>query len=334
MLLFRKILVVFAALVCSAISALAAPNASQLLASGHVDQAIITLQSRTAASPNDAQAFNLLCRAHMTLGNWDAGIADCQKAVALEPKNSEYHLWLGRVYGEKAEHTNFLAAAGLAKRVHKEFEIAVELNPKNLEARADLAEFYVEAPGIVGGGRDKAEVQARELEALDPPQGHLVRAQIAEKQNDLGTSESEYTAAVQSSGGRPGAWLSLAKFYDRHERTDQMRDALEHAITGPQSQHVLMAAADVLVRRKHDLPVAITLLQRYLGGEMAEDGPAFKAHYMLGTLLEETGDRAGAAEQYRAALELAASFVPAQNALQRLSHQAGLSKTLLVAGNE
>jgi cytochrome c-type biogenesis protein CcmH/NrfG len=334
MLLFRKSLVVLAALVCAGIPAGAAPNASQLLASGHVDQAITTLEIRTATFPNDAQAFNLLCRAQMSLGNLDAGIADCQKAVALEPGNSEYHLWLGRVYGEKADHTNFFAAAGLAKKVHKEFEVAVELNPGNLEARADLAEFYVEAPGIVGGGRDKAEIQARELGALNPSQGHLVSAQIAEKQDDLGTAENEYTAAVQSSGGMPGTWLSLAKFYDRRGRTDEMRNALDRATMAPQSQRVLMGAAETLIHRKHDLPVAIALLRRYLDGEMVEDGPAFKAHYLLGTLLEETGDHAGAAEQYRAALALASGFAPAQNALRRLTHQAGVSKTLLVAGDE
>lgn len=334
MLLFRELLLVLAGLISFAIAADAAPNPGQLLASGHVDQAISALENRVATSPSDAQAFNLLCRARMTLGDWDAGIADCQRAVALEPKNSQYHLWLGRVYGEKADHSNFLAAAGLAKKVHKEFEIAVELNPNNLEARADLAEFYVEAPGIVGGGRDKAEVQARELGALDPSQGHLVRAQIAEKQNDLGTAEDEYTAAVQSSGGLPGAWLNLAKFYDRRGRPDRMQSALHQATSGPQSQHVLMGAAEVLIHRKHDLPVAVGLLRRYLGGEMVEDGPAFKAHYLLGTLLEETGDRAGAAEQYQAALALAASFAPAQNGLRRLTHQAGLSKTLLVAGSE
>src|SRR5579871_5979464 len=169
MALLRKFIFAVAALTLT-IAANAAPNPSQLLASGHVDLAIGALENRTAASPNDAQAFNLLCRAHMVLGNWDAAIASCQKAVSIEPGNSDFHLWLGRVYGEKASHSNFFSAAGWAKKVHKEFETAVALNPSNLDARADLAEFYVEAPGIVGGGQDKAEVQARELGAINPAQ--------------------------------------------------------------------------------------------------------------------------------------------------------------------
>ncbi len=75
---------------------------------------------------------------------------------------------MGRSYGEKAEHSGLLAAVKLAKRVREEFETAVRLDPNNVEARADLAEFYMEAPAIMGGGRDKAEAQAQQLAIADP----------------------------------------------------------------------------------------------------------------------------------------------------------------------
>ena len=61
-------------------------------------------------------------------------------------KNSLYELWLGRIYGEKASRVGFLSAAGLAKKVRTSFERAVQLDPKNWEARVDLAEFYLQAP--------------------------------------------------------------------------------------------------------------------------------------------------------------------------------------------
>src|SRR3954447_20505464 len=124
-------------------------TAPSLIADGRVDEAIASLHGQISASPNDAMAHNLLCRAYFSLGDWDRGVSDCEKAVTLAPDNSQFHLWLGRIYGEKADKASFLTAAGLARRVAREFEAAVHLNPRNVDARTDLAEFYLEAPGIV-----------------------------------------------------------------------------------------------------------------------------------------------------------------------------------------
>jgi len=49
--------------------------------------------------------------------------------------------------------SSFFSAAGLAKKVRASFERAVELDGSNVQARSDLAEFYMEAPGVMGGGR-------------------------------------------------------------------------------------------------------------------------------------------------------------------------------------
>ena len=102
--------------------------------------------------PTDGELSNLLCRAYYAIEEWDQAESSCRKAADLSPENSDFHLWLGRVYGEKADRTNFLAAASLAVKVRSEFERAVQLDPKNLDARLDLSEFYIEAPAIMGGG--------------------------------------------------------------------------------------------------------------------------------------------------------------------------------------
>ena len=154
-----------------------------LLAAGRVDQAMQILEQQLRTAPT-AEAYNLLCRAHFELDNWDAGIPACEKAVALAPDNGLYHLWLGRIYGEKADRSGFLKAAGLAGKVRSEFERAVELSPKSWEARTDLAEFYLEAPGIVGGGKDKARAQAELLVPLNPSMAHWVRGRIAEREKN------------------------------------------------------------------------------------------------------------------------------------------------------
>ena len=116
-------------------------SAADLLNAGRADEAILVLGSRIKAKPQDAEAHNLLARTYYALGRWDDAVAEGERAVALDPNNSAYHMWLGRMYGEKADHSSFVTAAGLAKKIRSEFERAVELDAANLDARSDLAEF-------------------------------------------------------------------------------------------------------------------------------------------------------------------------------------------------
>ena len=74
-----------------------------------------------------------------------------------------------------------------------------------------------------------------------------------------------------------------------------------------------------MLRTNRDYPLAIRLVRRYLASGPVEEWPAFKAHYLLGELLEKQGERDAAAEQYRAALAMAHTFAPAQEGLQRLA---------------
>jgi len=299
----------------------AATSPRELLASGRVDEAIRTLEEQVSGAAPDAESYNLLCRAYFTLSDWDQGISACEKAVSLDPVNAQYHLWLGRLYGEKADHSRFLTAAGLAKKVRSEFETAVRLNPNSTEARTDLAEFYMEAPSIMGGGRDKAEAQAQELASLDPVKAGWVKGRLAEKNKDLISAENEYRAAIKASHGAARAWLNLASFYRQTGRLDQMEDAVRHATSAPMNQpEVLMECASMLLRSHRDLPQATQLLRRYLSSTpTVEAAPAFKAHYLLGTALEQQGDKPAAAQEYRASLYLAKSFTLAQTALDRLN---------------
>jgi len=298
-----------------------AESAEDMLSAGRVDETITTLQQNITKNPGDGVSQNLLCRAYLTLGNWDRGIAACEKAVAIDPNNSQFHLWLGRIYGEKADHVSWFTAAGLAGKVRNEFETAVKLSPNDAIARTDLAEFYLEAPGIVGGGKDKADAQAEALMKLDPSRAHWVRGRIAEKKKDFDTAEKEYKASVEASHGSAQSWLNLALFYRKVNRYDDMQAAINRA-SAAETAHseVLVDAAETLIRAGRNDAQAMDMLRRYLASNSTvEQAPAFKAHYLLGTLLERQGDPQAAAEQYRAALAMANEFSVARAALNRVS---------------
>jgi len=298
----------------------AADSPSDLLAAGRVDDAISTLSVKLDSAPNDAASYNLLCRAYFAVSNWDRAISACEKAIALQPNNSEYHLWLGRTYGEKADSSNFFTAAGLAKKVRNEFERAVQLDPNNVAARVDLAEFYLEAPGIVGGGQDKARVQADAVARLNPSKAHWIQGRLAEKNKDAATAEREYRAAIEASHGGGNAWLNLGLFYRKAGRFDEMQEALKKATAAPPDQpEVLVDAASTLLRANRDLPFATQLVRRYLSSNTVEQAPPFKAHYLLGNILEKQGDREGAAKEYQIALAMAKDFGRAREALNRIN---------------
>jgi Tfp pilus assembly protein PilF len=317
---YSKVLLVLLLLVAAS-TASWADSAKDMLAAGRIDEAITELNGRMPSATADAESSNLLCRAYFALEDWDRAESSCRKAVVLDPDNGRYHLWLGRVYGEKADRSNFLAAAGLAGKVRSEFERAVQLNPNDVDARLDLAEFYLEAPGIVGGGEDKAREQARYVATLNPAREHWVYARIAEKKKDTVTAEREYHQYIDLSNGDAEAWLNLALFLRRQKRLDDMEQALVKLNQSPMPKPgVLVEAAEMLYRTGRRYPFAAELLQRYLASGPVEAAPAFKARYLLGLLLEKQGDKQGAAQEYRASLSLARNFGMAQQALNRVAH--------------
>jgi tetratricopeptide (TPR) repeat protein len=301
--------------------ALTAATPRQLLASGHVDEAIQVLQQQTSHSPTNAESYNLLCRAYFMIDEWDRGIAACERARSLDPTQSTYDLWLGRIYGEKADHAGFFSAAGLAKKVRSSFERAVELDPRNWEARTDLAEFYLEAPSIVGGGKDKARAQAEALIPLNPGMSHWVLGRIAEKNKDFAAAEREYREEIATSHEGARGWLDLAIFFRHTSRLDEMEQALRRLESAPLDRaESLMDAGGMLLRTGRDFSFAIRLLRRYLSDGPVEEGPAFKAHDLLGQLLAKQGNGPAAAEEFRAALALFHNYARAQEGLKQVTH--------------
>jgi tetratricopeptide (TPR) repeat protein len=280
------------------------------LTQGRADQGLQALGQVLAQDPQNAEAHNLRCRIFMQEQRWSDAIKSCQSAVRLMPDNSNYHLWLARAIGEKADRVSFITAFRMAKQIHQEFETAARLDPHNANALSDLGEFYVDAPGIVGGGMDKADPVAQQLEAFAPDRAHYLRARIAEGQKDYARAEEEYKAAIEHSKDPADAWMDLASFYRKRQRWDDMIQAV-HKGAALDTPHGVASAdgASVLIRAGRDLPFARQLLEQYLASSnKSEDAPAFQTHVQLGKLLTSLGDASGAQQQFAASVELAKDY--------------------------
>jgi tetratricopeptide (TPR) repeat protein len=287
----------------------------QMLASGSIDNAIKTLSGK-----NDAASLNLLSRADYAIEQWDNAVKNGERAVSASPDNALYHLWLGREYGEKASAANPLSAASLARKAKSEFEQAVKLDPANVQAHADLAEYYTEAPSIMGGGTDKARDQATQVAKYDPATSHWILAIISEKDKRYPDAENELRRAIEVAQNPAQYWMNLASFFRRRSRLDDMQSAITQALAQPnKSAEVYYNAASELLQSGRDFLNAVQYLKTYLSSNaMVEDAPAFRAHYLLGQVYEKMDNKTGAATEYKASLALASGFAPADKALGRL----------------
>jgi tetratricopeptide (TPR) repeat protein len=310
-----KSVLIFGLFFALVVAATADPEVSQLLSSGHMNEAVSVLSTR-----EDAESLNQLSRAYFAMGQWDTAAKYGERAVNLDPGNATYHLWLGREYGRKAADARPLAAAGLARKAKSEFERAVQLDPTNVQARADLAEYYTEAPAILGGGLDKARDQAAPMQKHHPGTAHLVLARVADKARQYSEAESQFHAAIQTARNRADMWLQLASYYREHGRLDDMQSAVLSAMAVPNKPaETYFDAGNMLYRAGRDFSAAVQYLQSYLSSDgLVESAPAFRAHYLIGQLNERMGQHQAAAAEYTASLALASGFAPAKTALNRI----------------
>lgn len=307
-----------AAAACAAQSGNAAlAQAGAALQNGEADKALVLLQPLTASGSAQAEAHNLTCRVLLNLEQWDRAAGECERAVSLDKQNAEFHLWLGRALGERADRTSFMSAYSLGKRVHAEFEEAVRLSPKNAEALADLGEFNYSAPGVVGGGRDKAESVAAQLDHVDPARAAELRGHIHESAKDFDAAERDFKQAVAASQHPAFQWSTLASFYRRRERWNDLDAVVKNCLAAAQRDKTagvaLYNAASVLTRANRNPQLAVQLIESYLNGpRKTEEAPAFVAHTRLAKLKAQLGDRNAAQHERDAALTLAHDYKPAR----------------------
>ncbi len=254
----------------------------------------------------------------------DQAIEYFQQASDLQPQNSKYHLWLGRAYGVKAIEANIFKKAILAGRVKDEMEKAVALDPENLEARKDLLRFYSMAPGVMGGGEDKALNQANEIKKRDEVEGCLALGQIYLMKKDYTKAEQVFLAGIQKNNQQERLYSMLALTYQRQNQNSKAFETLEKLlairpdyINGYAQMGLLVSSTGERFER------GISCLQKYssLYSHNPEEGqyPPSWVHYRLGVIYEKQGKIEPAKEAYHFALKNDADYKPAKKALKRLN---------------
>lgn len=229
---------------------------------------------QTLGKLNDPAALELIGKSYFMMAEYKKAQEAFEKAVAAQPDNSVYHHWLGKAYGRRAETSNPFSAPILASKARQSFEKAVALDARNGEAVNDLFSYYMEAPGFLGGGIDKAEALAPKIKANDPVEYHYAMAQIAEKRKDIRTAEHHFRQAFAMAPRSVGRAIDLAKFLASQGR-QQESDAIftQAAKVNPDSPRLMFERAHAYVNAKKNLDEAKALLERYLKSPLTPDDP-------------------------------------------------------------
>jgi tetratricopeptide (TPR) repeat protein len=284
-------------------------------------KAITELQAAAAKEPQNGEIQLLLTKSYLELQERDAAISSAEKAVTIDPKSSVYHEWLGRAYGEKADHSSMFTAPGLARKTHREFEIAVQLDEKNFSARQALIEFDCAAPGLVGGGEEKAKPEIEKLQSMDTSEWHYALGNCRRQKKDFADADAEFKQALESHPKSIELIYDIGDYAVRRSQADRLIQVAElGAQAAPLDPRGMFYRAVGLILRNEKLEQAERFLREYLKKAPKRSGyPRFAiAHEWLGRLYENQGERESAVQEYQAALQLEPKNKSARESLRRV----------------
>ena len=325
---FTSIRLIFLMLLTVAVRAQESPlekapleKAKAAFQKGEYAQAIEILKGTAASELNNADIFVLLARSYLELNQYDPAVNSAEKAVAINPKNSEYHRWLGEAYGAKADHASMMSAYSLARKTQKEFAAAVELDAHNFDAQQDLIEYDCTAPGMVGGGEEKAQPLIEKLMAMDAAEGHYATGICRAQKKNYEAADAEFAKALESKPKTAKRVYDIGDYYLQRKNAEKLLVVAgageELAPHDPRGKFY----RGVALTLQNDKPAeAEKLLREYLElAPMNSEYPRpWVAHYWLGRLQENRKNPAGARGEYQAALKLNGKYKPAQEALKQL----------------
>jgi len=328
-----KLLVCLIALVLSA-SAVVAKNglnaneamdaALRAYTVGDYTKAVQILESASAADPKNPEIHLLLAKTFYEMEERDRAIASAEKAVALEPNKSVYHEWLGRTYGEKADHASWFSALSLAKKARKEFATAVELDEHNFRAMQSLIEFDCSAPGIAGGGDDKAATEIAKIASLDAAEGHYARGNCRRQKKDFAEADAEFTKALDSNPKSLDMVYDIGDYAMKRDQADRLVAVVRtgEKIDAKDPRGAFYTAVARILRGEQ-LENAESAIRNYLKAAPRRDSypsPAI-GHYWLGRLAERENKKDAAIVEYENALRLEPKNRYANESLKRIKKQ-------------
>ena len=282
-------------------------------------EAEAALKKLAAAEPANAEIQFSLGELARQRGDLDLATKNLERATQLAPQNADYQCTLGDVYAEAAQKAGILSKFGLAKKCLAAFQRAAELDPASLRAHQSLFEYYRQAPGLAGGGTDKAEAEAAILVKLNPIRGHtaFVTLYVADKKYELARPHAAELKKLDPNLGRQ-VTASLLVAEQKFDAAFAEFDTALQAV--PDDYATLYQLGKLSATSGKSLDRGLLALRRCLELTPGKNDPTHAAaHWRLGNILEKKADKPGARAAYEASLKAQPGFKRAAEALEAMT---------------
>jgi tetratricopeptide (TPR) repeat protein len=248
----------------------------------------------------------------------DAAIPKAESCIKSLPDSAKCHHALGRLYGAAAMSSGLVNGIKYASRIKEEFIKAVELDPKSFEARQDLNQFYLQAPGVAGGSVRKA-IEGSEAHAkINAAQGQLLRANIHIYKNEFEQAERLLASIKRDSdevvsSALPQAWVSLGFAMINDKQFEKAQTVFERQLAMDADNAMLQFGLGRAQLENKLVDAAIVSLERAL-----KIDSKLNAHYRLGIAYQTKGDKPKAIAAFQQFLTYVTAGKAADDAKQRL----------------
>jgi tetratricopeptide (TPR) repeat protein len=274
-------------------------------------------QARESSAEAKA-AFDRGKAAHAA-GKTDDAVSAFERAVALDPSSSLYYMWLGHAYTRQLATAGILRKPFIGRRTGEAYDMAVKLDPTSADAAEARLEFFLNAPGIVGGGIDKARAEAARLATLDSYRGRMAGARIAAHEKQPAEAERFYRSLIADYPDRAAAAEALVAMLQDASRFDEAFKVVDDRLTRfPDEAGALFILGRLAAVSGQQLPRGEAAMRRFLTLTPADPVRQSNAHFRLGMIKEKQGDARAAAAEYQAAIDLYPAHQPAAAALKRI----------------
>jgi len=269
--------------------------------------------------PNDLKTLEYLGDIEGYAKNWDGALPFYEKLVELSPSTANYHYKYGGVLGMKALEVNKLRALTMVSDIRESFETAAKLDPKHLDTRWALIEFYIQLPGIVGGSETKAKFYADELLALSKVDGYLAHGYIAEY-NDRATDAESYFKKAVDVGGSVTCYQKLSDHYEKNGAPDKALETLQKGRDVHKTANRLhYQFGKIAGQYGIGLDQGISCLEMYIDNYSAKDGvPKDWAYLRLAQIYTHKKDKSQALSWVNKALASRGDFKEALDAKEEI----------------
>ena len=244
----------------------------------------------------------------------DQAIDVLEKGLETFGPNANLYFELGNAYSLKVATVSVFKKMGIAKKMKRMWRRAIRLNPQHGRAMLSLAQYYLLAPGFVGGDADSAEYYLTRLTSIEPKLAYMGRAVQQQKEKHFSKARIWLKKVLALDSTYAPAYLSLAFTYLQEEHKDSALAVLDQLLRIQPDNPFALNQKGRLLFEDGKLLAARDLFYRAL----KSDPYLVAAHFYLGRTYEEQESFVKAGEIYRYIMKTFPKHPLAKQAKQRL----------------